>query len=149
MAKTALALLDLSGYREGVSKENMKKSAEVLKKALYQGNYIGMDTLVMAYLNGDIVEKDTDFAKSLIEIRKVDNSIETNEDTLNRVHFLEAMVEYFTDNKAKAFEGLKALDNKEYVEGIENLGLLCAQEGNSVEAEKYLKKLDELKKAGK
>lgn len=109
MAKTALELLDLSGYIEGVSKENMKKSAEVLKKALCQGNYIGMDTLVMAYLTGDIVEKDTDFAKSLIEIRKVDNSIETNEDTLNRVHFLEAMVEYFTDNKAKAFEGLKAL----------------------------------------
>lgn len=137
MAEPLLALFDLSGYGDAPS-EKKKKAAKILEKAVYQGNYVGFDTLVMANLIDDVLKPDIDLARKLMSIRYTDKTENITEADKSNLYLLEGLIDYKSGNKENGIYKVKSVADKGNLKAMMNLYMIYTQEGKKSEAEKYL-----------
>lgn len=137
MAEPLLALFELSGYGDAPV-EQKQKAAKILEKAVYQGNYVGFDTLVMANLIDDVLKPNVNLAKTLVEIRKSDKTEKMSEKEQENLYLLEGLIDYKSGNKARGLDKIKKIAEKGNVKAMMNIYMLYMEEGKLEEAEKYL-----------
>lgn len=124
-----------------VSLSNLNKNSfELLSRDFYQGNYLGLTTLVISYISGEGSGKNIAEAKNILKIRKLDKSIPVSKEFEVQFKFLDAMIVYAEGKSKEAITMLKNVSEEGSVDAMYQLGLILMNEGDFTEGHKYLEK---------